>query len=85
MPEDTSTTPVTKSVKPADVAKKAPSEWAHVKGLVAPERPIHMAPWEHRAACVMSKWPDEALDPTFAVTEAEYDAAIAAVLAITLG
>ena len=81
MPEDTSP----KLSKAPSVAQKAPSAWAHAKGHVAPERPAYFAPWEYGAARVMQRWPDEQLDPSFAISEQEYDAAIEAVLAITLG
>lgn len=65
-------------------ARKPPHEWAIAKGLLKlnPDGSIHYkthTPWQYHAARVMQKWCDPTIDPTFTVTEAEFDAAIKAV------
>jgi hypothetical protein len=62
--------------------RKPPREWAIAKGLlrVASDGRVEYrkhTPWEYEATCRLKRWPDPMLDPTFAITEAEFVAAIA--------
>lgn len=77
-------TPPTAPHTPPEAARKPPHEWAIAKGLLKlnPDGSIHYkthTPWQYHAARVMQKWADPTIDPSFAISEAEFDAAIAAI------
>lgn len=73
-----------------DPALKPPHVWAVEKGFLKlnDDGSIHFkthTPWEFYGARVARKWSDPLIDPTFAISEAEFDEAIAYVLGVTAG
>lgn len=80
--------PVSKSSATAE--RKPPHEWAVAKGFLKlnDDGSAHFkthTPWEFFGARVARKWSDPLVDPSFAITEAEFDAGIAYVLGVTAG
>ena len=61
--------------------RKTPREWAIAKKFLrlsidgAVDYRKH-TPWEYEATCRVKRRPDPMLDPTFKISEAEFDAAI---------
>jgi hypothetical protein len=70
----------------AEGDKKPPRDWAVKKGLLKlnRDRSIHYTthtPWQYQCAFVVHRWPDPEVDPTFVLTEAEFDEMIEAAVA----
>jgi len=70
----------------ANSDKKRPCDWAVRKGMLKLNRDksVHYTthtPWEYQCAFVVHRWPDPELDPTFVMTQAEFEEAIAAAVA----
>lgn len=70
----------------AETGKLTPRDWAVRKGLLKlnRDRSIHYTthtPWEYQSAFVVHRWPDPEIDPTFMITEEEFDEAIEAAVA----
>ena len=74
------------SEEAANADSKTPRDWAVSKGLLKlnRDRSIHYTthtPWEYQCAFVVHRWPDPEVDPTFMITEEEFDEAIEAAVA----
>lgn len=66
--------------------KKTPRDWAVSKGMLKlnRDRSVHYTthtPWQYQCAFVVHRWPDPEIDPTFVLTEQEFELAIEAAIA----
>lgn len=76
--------PVSEEARAA--TKKRPIDWAVQKELAKLNRDksLHYTthtPWQYRCAEVVHRWPDPEIDPTFVLTEEEFEEAIEAAVA----
>jgi len=72
---------MSKEEQATQTARKTPREWAIAKRFLrlALDGSVDYrkhTPWEYEATCRVKRWPDPMLDPTFKITETEFDAAI---------
>ena len=72
----------------AEPERKHPREWAVAKGLLTlcADGAVdyrHRAPWQYMATRLQERWPDPEIEPGFAISEAEFDAAVARMMALT--